>query len=126
MGVPKNYHQLNNLPKMMEALNELNFYDFEYTVVLTDEYNKKLREAEILGHFIEDGLNVTKRLDDLKLVCIKSFSAIDDETSLRKLNEWLSGKIENKEISEYEIISSSSLTFKEKLEETGLDKILTS
>lgn len=88
MGVPKNFHQTTNLPKMVEALNDLTFYDFEYKVVLTEEYNKKLRESEILGHFIDNDLNVVKRVSDLELVCLKSFSAVDDETAIRKLNEW--------------------------------------
>lgn len=124
MGVPKNFHQQTNLPKMFEALNDLTFYDFEYKVVLTEEYNKKLREAEILGHFIENDLNVMSRISDLELVCTKSFSAIDDETALRKLNEWLLGKKENNVLSNFEIGSFKSNSFKEKIEEMGLDKIL--
>ena len=56
MGLPKNFHYQQNLPKMYEALKDLNFYEFEYSVILTVEYNKTLRQAEILGHFIENDL----------------------------------------------------------------------
>jgi len=124
MGVPKNFHQMNNIPKIVEALNDLTFYDFEYKIVLTEEYNKKLREAEILGHFIDNDLNVVQRISDLELLCTKSFSATDDETAIRKLNEWLLGKKENNQISSFEIITFVTNSFKEKLEEKGLDKIL--
>ena len=126
MGVPKNFHQTTNLPKMVEALNDLTFYDFEYKVVLTEEYNKKLREAEILGHFIDNDLNVVKRASDLELVCLKSFSAVDDQTAIRKLNEWLLGKKENNQFSDFEIVDFVTNSFKGKLEEKGLDKILSS
>ena len=124
MGLPKNFHQQHNLPKMYEALNSLNFYDFEYKVVLSEGYNKKLREAEILGHFIDSDLNVITRIGDLEFTCIKSFSATDDETANVKINEWLSGKIEINQITEYEILKFSSNSLEEKLEIMGLDKII--
>ena len=123
MGVPKNFHRQTNLPKMVEALNDLTFYDFEYKVVLTEEYDKKSKESETLDNLIDNDLNVVKRISDLELVCLKSFSAIDDDTALRKLNEWLTGKKENKELSDYEIGNFSSSSFKEKIEIMGLDKV---
>ena len=94
MGVPKNFHQTVNLPKMAEALNELSFYDFEYSVVLTENYNKQLREAEILGHIIETDLNVIGRGGDLEFRCTKSFSALDDESANNKIREWLDTKVD--------------------------------
>jgi LysM repeat protein len=58
MGVPKNFHRQTNLPKMVEALNDLTFYDFEYKVVLTEEYDKKLKESGGIAPKIET-LSVT-------------------------------------------------------------------
>ncbi len=123
MGVPKNFHQTVNLPKMAEALNELSFYDFEYSVVLTENYNKQLREAEILGHIIETDLNVIGRGGDLEFRCTKSFSALDDETANNKITEWLDTKVDKGEISHYEINGMNSNTFYEELEERHLDKL---
>jgi len=123
MGVPKNFHRDVNLPKMAEALNELNFYYFDYTVKLNEEYNKKLREAEILGHIIETDLEVFGRKSDLELNCKKNFSALDDESALSKIKEWLNIKMDKKEIDEYIIDSFSSNTFYEELEERSLDKL---
>lgn len=123
MGVPKNFHEQVNLPKMVEALNDLNFYTFNYTIVLTEEYNKKLREAEMLNQVLDTELNVITRDGDLTLGCIKSFSAVDDETADKKMKEWLDVKIENNQILSYLIKSFESNTFKEELEEKGLDKL---
>ncbi len=83
---------------MAEALNELSFYDFNYTVVITEEYDKKLREAEILGHIIETDLDVISREDSRTLICNKNFSALDDETANQKIKEWLDSKVDKKEI----------------------------
>lgn len=123
MGVPKYFHQSVNLPKMAEALNELNFYDFEYTVVLTEEYDKKLREAEILGHIIETDLEVMKREDSRTLICTKSFSALNDETANTKIKEWLDSKVDKNEIYSYTLNNFKSNTFFEELEERNLDKL---
>jgi hypothetical protein len=123
MGVPKNFHRDVNLPKMAEALTDLNFYDFDYSVELSDEYNKKLREAEILGHIIETDLEVFSRNGDLELNCKKSFSALDDESAVSKIKEWLDTKVDKKEIGSYKINSYSSNTFYEELEERSLDKL---
>lgn len=123
MGVPKNFHRDVNLPKMAEALTELNFYDFDYTVKLNEEYNKKLREAEILGHIIETDLEIFGRESDLEFNCKKSFSALDNESAVSKITEWLDTKVDKKEIDSYRINSFSSNTFYEELEERSLDKL---
>lgn len=123
MGVPKNFHQRVNLPKMAEALNELSFYDFNYTVVITEEYDKKLRETEILGHIIETDLDVISREDSRTLICNKNFSALDDETANQKIKEWLDSKVDKKEIESYVINNIKSNTFFEELEERSLDKL---
>ena len=123
MGVPSNFHKTVNLPKMVEALNDLNFYEFRYTVSLNEEYNKKLREAEILGHIIETDLNIISRKDNLELVCTKSFSAIDDETAKNKISEWLDTKVDKKEIDNYTIDSMDYNTFYEELEERNLSNL---
>ena len=124
MGVPKNFHQVVNLPKMAEALNDLNFYEFKYTVVLNEEYNKKLREAEILGHIIETDLNVVTRNGDLEFNCTKNFSALDDESANSKIIEWLDNKIDKREIVSYTINEMTYNTFIEELEERNLDTLL--
>ena len=36
MGLPKNYNETTNLNKRVEALNQLNFYNFNFNVVLTN------------------------------------------------------------------------------------------
>lgn len=123
MGVPSNFHKTVNLPKIVEALNDLNFYEFRYTVTLNEEYNKKLREAEILGHIIETDLNVIIRKDNLELVCTKSFSALDDETAKSKISEWLDTKVDKKEIDSYTIDSMDYNTFYEELEERNLSNL---
>lgn len=123
MGVPKYFHQTVNLPKMAEALNDLNFYDFEYSVILTEEYNKKLREAEIMGHIIETDLNIISRYGDLEFICTKSFSALDDNIANDKIKEWLDTKVDKGEISEYKINRMNSNTFYEELEKRSLDKL---
>lgn len=123
MGVPSNFHKTVNLPKIVEALNDLNFYEFRYTVTLNEEYNKKLREAEILGHIIETDLNVIIRKDNLELVCTKSFSALNDETAKSKISEWLDTKVDKKEIDSYTIDSMDYNTFYEELEERNLSNL---
>jgi|LakMenE01Jun11ns_1017448.scaffolds.fasta_scaffold9935306_2 hypothetical protein len=123
MGVPKNYHKTVNLPKIVEALEDLNFYEFKYTVVLTESYNKNLRDAELLGHIIETDLNVMFRKGDRTFNCMKSFSAVDDETANNKITEWLDSKINKGEISSYVIDSMKFNTFYEELEERNLDKL---
>jgi rhamnogalacturonyl hydrolase YesR len=112
-----------NLPKIVEALEDLNFYEFKYTVVLTESYNKNLRDAELLGHIIETDLNVMFRKGDRTFNCMKSFSAVDDETANNKITEWLDSKINKGEISSYVIDSMKFNTFYEELEERNLDKL---
>lgn len=123
MGVPKNFHQKVNLPKIAEALSELNFYEFDYTVVLTEGYNKKLRESEILGYIIETDLDVISRKSELELLCKKNFSALDDESANNKIKEWLENKIDKKEITSYQIENFKSNTFYEELEERNLSNL---
>jgi hypothetical protein len=92
-------------------------------VSFTENYNKQLREAEILGHIIETDLNVIGRGVDLEFRCTKSFSALDDEAANNKITEWLDTKVDKGEISHYEINGMNSNTFYEELEEKHLDKL---
>ncbi len=123
MGVPKNYHQTVNVPKIVEALQDLNFYEYEYTVVLTESHDKNLRDAELLGFTIDTDLDVVSRKGDRTFVCTKSFSAIDDDTAKDKITEWLDSKINKNQIVSYTIDSMKYNTFYEELEERNLDKL---
>jgi hypothetical protein len=92
---------------------------------LTEEYNKKLRENEILGNIINDELDVITRGENpLELKCIKKFSSMSDEMAQDKMIKWLEAKKDNHQISEYNIDSMEFDSFYETLVEKGLDKIL--
>lgn len=108
---------------MVDALNSLNFYKVDFEVTLTEEYNKKLREAEVEGNIINNGLDVVSRIGKLQLSCVKSFSATNESEAKRKIIEFLDSKIENKEIEQYQVNNMKSNTFKEELEIKGLDKL---
>jgi rhamnogalacturonyl hydrolase YesR len=63
------------------------------------------------------------RKGDRTFNCMKSFSAVDDETANNKITEWLDSKINKGEISSYVIDSMKFNTFYEELEERNLDKL---
>jgi len=122
MGLPKNFHKKNNLPKVIESLNELNFYNVNYTVKFTKEYDKQLREAELNDDIVihSEFDVVTRNLEERSVNCSINFSAIDDEVARRKINEWLEIRKESGKIESYEINKVISNGFYEELEKKGL------
>ena len=124
MGLPKNYNETVNMPKIIESLNGLNFYKVNFIIEVSDDYDNKQRQSEIIGTTMTSDYEVISRLDDRKLSCSKNYSALNDETSLRKITEWLEIKMSNNEIVSYEILSIESNSFYEELDRMGLLNLL--
>lgn len=124
MGLPKNFNETVNMPKVIESLNDLNFYTVNFIMEISDDYDKKERQSEIIGDTLGSDYNVLSRIDDRKLTCVKNYSALNDDIALRKITEWLDIKKEKNEIVSYEIVNIESNSFYEELDKKGLLNLL--
>jgi hypothetical protein len=124
MGLPKNFNEKVNRPKIVESLNDLNFYTTEFVIeIIKDSSNKERQQYDLLHDTLNADYNVLSREGDM-LVCSKNYSALNDETALRKLTEWLEIKKNNEEIVSYEIKELKSNSFYEELDKKGLLDLL--
>lgn len=133
MGLPKNYQEKVNLPNRVKALNDLTFYTFKYKLNLTEEAITKIYEnlgKDILDTYEEFigsiTINKTVHIDNSggEAFGEKKFSAIDDEKSMEKFEEWLSKAEEIGLVNDYKIVSVTKRTFKEELEQKNIMDIL--
>jgi hypothetical protein len=124
MGLPKNFNEKVNRPKIVESLNDLNFYTTEFVIeIIKDSSNKERQQYDLLHDTLNADYNVLSREGDM-LVCSKNYSALNDEIALRKLTEWLEIKKNNEEIVSYEIKELKSNSFYEELDKKGLLDLL--
>lgn len=107
MSLPKkNYNQIK---KRVESLNNLKFYEAKYDYTINENEN------------VSD-----EQLEELKMEIngVKYFSSLDDDLAKTKINAWLDTLINKGLISNYKLLSLESRSFKEKLSDMNMDKLL--
>ena len=122
MGLPKNYQkQSTQINKRVESLNDLNFYEvtyeFRFTKAFMEQKQDEGEDWDEVGSEFGSPLSLDR---DSKYVNTKKFSALDDESAERKITEWLDKQVENKIMSEYDIISIDKNNLHDVLKEKGL------
>lgn len=110
MALPKNFNQLE---KRVESLNDLTFYKASYEFEFTEEFKESLKEGDETSQKISEQING-----------LHEFSALDDEKAETKLRGYLKSLVENKIITDFDVVDLESMTFGEKIVEKNLDKIL--
>lgn len=116
MAIPKNYHQQTNLPKMIEALNDLNFYTVEFEF----KFNNDFKNLDTFNDYVGEFGEIREHLDSETNTGIKKFSALNDDLANDKITEWLDNKIDQNVITEYSVIEIVSDSFYDVLKEKEL------
>jgi hypothetical protein len=124
MGLPKNYNETTNLNKRVEALNQLNFYNFNFNVVLTNNMLETIINNNVTYNDLNEFLGEIKSINNKDVLCNNKFSALTIEKAEEKLNESLRKAIDNNIIESYVINGIEEKTFKEELKDKNLLELL--
>lgn len=107
MSLPKkNYNQIK---ERVDSLNNLKFYEAKYSYTIKENENLS-----------------TEQIDDLKMEVngVKFFSSLNDSLAKKKILSWLDSLVSKDLLSEYNLEELNSRSFKEKLSDMNLDKLL--
>lgn len=124
MGLPKNYQQTVNLTKRVESLNDLFFYEFEYSVTLTKKTINEFYDKNKSFEELEDFLGELNFIGNKKIIGKNRINAFNSEIAEEKLKKWLGKSIDMGIIESYEVLNYSERSFKEELENKNLLDLL--
>jgi hypothetical protein len=124
MGLPKNYQQTVNLTKRVESLNDLFFYEFEYSITLTKKTINEFYDKNKSFEELEDFLGELNFIGNKKIIGKNRINAFNSEIAEEKLKKWLGKSIDMGIIESYEVLNYSERSFKEELENKNLLDLL--
>jgi hypothetical protein len=124
MGLPKNFHKTTNLNKRVEALNNLTFYNFDYSVKLTNNTYNDIKDNNKSYDELNQILGEITDVNNKTIQCSNRISSLDLDKAEEKINEWLTRYIDMGIIEEYRINEVTIRTFKEELEHKSLNNLL--
>jgi hypothetical protein len=124
MGLPKNYQQTVNLTKRVDSLNDLFFYEFEYSIILTKKTINEFYDKNKSFDELEDFLGELNFVGNKKIIGRNRINAFNSEIAKEKLSKWLGKSIDLGIIESYEILNFSERSFKEELENKNLLDLL--
>jgi hypothetical protein len=142
MGLPTNYTtQEPQLERRWKSLNDLRYYGVEFSIVMNEEFENKLKDETIqltddngepMGEpiavypmFWEGWMDLgIHNFHHTEKEGFKRFSALDDDKAKEKFTEWLDNLVKIKTIDSYKIKDFNENTLEEELDETGILPIL--
>lgn len=115
MALPKNFQQTVNLTNRIESLNDIIFYYFEYTVNLSDGYEKHLVDENGVKLELEDFLGEITPCGNGRLNGVNRVYALTTEQATKKLDKWLQSSIDKGLITDYVINKCVEKTFNDEV-----------
>lgn len=135
MGLPTNFSkQTTQLERRWDSLNELKYYTVEYTLHMSEAFEKKMedetvelddKEVKVYPLFWDGWFDLgVYDFNGENKQGLKRFPALDEEKAKNKFDEWTESLLNQNIIDSYEVVNFNENTLEEELEETDVLPIL--
>lgn len=125
MALPKNFQQTLNLSNRIKSLNELLFFNYTYSVKLTNKTFNDIFDNNKPIDLLKDYIGEIKSISGKNIICNNRISALNKTKAENKLHEWLEKSINIDIIESYTIIDVEEKTFNQEIEDKNLKDFLT-